>query len=475
LSRFGADRDPSSARTPEAPACVAPADTSTRLEALESLGEAVVVISADGDHGYWNRAARALAVELGLGGIETPRLFEAGAIVAAASPEAPAPPPTETTRLTGSPCDGVAVGRRDGAGELRWLQVTTRPTGGDGPPYGVVSSYRMQPRGWAPAQWIERDPRSSATPAPALALPASDERRALRQARELFSTAFRRAPIGMALIDPNGRWLLVNQALCDLVGYSEPELLELKFHDVTHPDDLSAQLALMQEVLAGRRTGYQLDKRYLHADGHHIWVSISVSLVRDEAGAPLHLVTQVLDITERHQMEERLQHLADHDPLTGLLNRRRFEEELIRQLDRCRRYDEQATLVMVDLDHFKEVNDSLGHAAGDETLQSIAAALLGKIRSSDIIARVGGDEFAAILVGVGADQAATAAAGLAVVVREIDGMPVAVTASVGATVLTGDEQPDTALLNADEALYRVKAGGRDGASVAPYRPAPSVN
>ena len=470
MSRFGAAHG-SDPRTPaDARADLEAIDASGRIDALEALAEAVVVTPADGRGGYRNRSARDLAAELGLDSHES---LEHGALVGATSPSATLPP-TESTRLTGAASTQVPIARRDADGRLRWLEVTTRPTGSDGPPFAVVSSYRLHPRGWAPPQGPERDPEPDATPVTALGAPAGDDRRALRQARELFSTAFRRAPIGMALIDPTGRWLLVNQALCDLVGYSEPELLELKFHDVTHRDDVPTQVALMEEVLAGRRTGYQLDKRYLHADGHLIWVSISVSLVRDESGEPLHLVTQVLDITERHQLEERLQHLADHDPLTGLLNRRRFEEELIRQIDRCRRYGEQATLVTVDLDHFKEVNDSLGHAAGDETLQSIAAALLGKVRSSDVIARVGGDEFAAILVGVGADQAPTAAAGLAGVVRRLDGLPAVVTASAGATVLTGEEHADAALLRADEALYEVKARGRDGASVAPCRPTPSI-
>ena len=474
MKPFGAARGAQPGVGADPRAGVEDIDTSSRIDALEALGEAVVVTPADGRGAYRNRSARELATELGLdAGPDGPASLEQDAIVGASSPTAPLGP-TESTRLTGVPATQVPIGRPGADGRLRWLEVTTRPTGGESPPFAVVSSYRLLPRGWAPPQSPEPESRPDAMPVTALGAPAGDERRALRQARELFSTAFRRAPIGMALIDPTGRWLLVNQALCDLVGYSEPELLALKFHDVTHRDDLPTQLALMEEVLAGRRTGYQLDKRYVHADGHLIWVSISVSLVRDESGEPLHLVTQILDITERHQLEERLQHLADHDPLTGLLNRRRLEEELIRQIDRCGRYGEQATLVTIDLDHFKEVNDSLGHAAGDETLQSIACALLGKVRSSDVIARVGGDEFAAILVGVGADQAPTAVSGLAAVVRELDGLPATVTASVGATVLTGEEHADAALLRADEALYQVKARGRNGATVVPCRSTPSI-
>lgn len=454
-----------------------PAAARVRAGALDRLGEAVVLTRADGRPIYANRAARDLAATLALtpaAGVVDP--FERAAVGVDGAALAPGRQPSEVTRLTGRPCERAQIVVPTADGGRRRLAVTTRRTSDDGPTYDVVASYSLIGDPLAARLALEEAaaPTGAAAEAPGLPRgddqPGADAQRALRQARELFSTAFHHAPIGMALIDPSGRWLLVNQALCDLVGYSETELLERTLHDVTHPDDLPGQLALMRELLAGGRSSYQLDKRYLHADGHVIWASISVSLVRDDTGAPLHLITQIVDITERHHSEQRLQHLADHDPLTGVLNRRRFEEELIRQIDRCRRYDERATLVMVDLDFFKDVNDCHGHAAGDETLQAVAAALLGHVRSSDTLARVGGDEFAALLVGVGADQAAIAAAGLAAVVRELDGTPAPITASVGATILRPDDQANTALLRADAALYRVKSEGRDGASVAPAAP-----
>ena len=449
----------------------------TRLTALDRLGTPVLVIRPDGRTCYANLAARDLAVSLGLGSeAGVGGSPEAAAVDAAGEPIPRGQRPSELTRITGRPCERLPIAVPGSDGVVRRLEVTTRRTTDDGPPYGVVASYSLVAD---PARADVRRHGAGPTAAhPAEAAPDAagrDVLRDLRRARELFSTAFHEAPIGMAMIDPEGRWLLVNQALCDLIGYSEAELLERTLHDVTHPDDLPGQLALMRELLAGRRSSYQLDKRYVHADGHVIWASVSVSVVRDDNGAPLHLVGQVVDISERHASEERLQHLADHDPLTGVLNRRRFEEELIRQLDRCRRYAEQATLVMIDLDLFKGINDSFGHAGGDETLQTVAAALLGHVRSSDILARVGGDEFAALLIGVGDERAGVVAAGLANVVRELDGGPARVTASVGATVLRPGDQAETALLRADEALYRVKRQGRDGSSVAPAPPRTSVN
>ncbi len=445
----------------------------TRLTALDRLGEPVTVTRPDGRISYANLAARDLAVSLGLGtDAGVARSPEDAAVDRYGTSLALDRRPSELTRISGRPCDRLPMSVAGRDGRLRRLEVTTRRTTDDGPPYGVVASYALIADPVDVGLLQEAARPAALRPAETVAAGTeTEDRRALRRARELFSTAFHEAPIGMALIDPEGRWLLINQALCDLIGYSETELLERTLHDVTHPDDLPGQLALMRDLLAGRRSRSQIEKRYVHADGHVIWASVSVSVVRDDGGAPLHLVGQMVDITERHQSEDRLQHLADHDPLTGVLNRRRFEEELIRQLDRCRRYREDATLVMIDLDSFKEVNDCLGHAGGDETLQSVAAALLGHVRSSDVLARVGGDEFAALLIGVGAERAAIAAAGLATVVRELDGAPTRVTASVGATVLRPDDHAELALLRADEALYQVKREGRDGSSVAPAPPA----
>lgn len=462
----------------------------TRLAALERLGQPVVVTRPDGRTGYANRAARDLGVALGMA-LEagTPYSLEAAAVDFDGVPLDRERRPSELTRLTGRPCDRLEIALARPDGSVRRLEVTTRRTTDDGPPYGVVASYAslLDPgavnghrNGAGPG--AERATTRAAGERPAVVSPGedvaesrdSDDQRSLRRARELFATAFHQAPIGMAVIDPAGHWLQVNQALCVLLGHSETELKARTLGDVTHPADLPAHVALIEELLAGRRSTYQLDKRCVHADGHAIWASVTVSLLRDDIGDPLHLVIQIVDITERHQSEQRLQHLADHDPLTGVLNRRRFEEELIRQLDRCRRYDEQATLVMIDLDRFKDVNDSFGQAAGDEALQSIAAALLGHVRSSDVLARVGGDEFAALLVGVGAERAAGAVAGLAAVVRELDGVPAMITASAGATVLGRDDHADGALLRADEALHRVKREGRDGSSVTPGPPPASV-
>ena len=130
---------------------------------------------------------------------------------------------------------------------------------------------------------------------------------ALRQSEDRYRQVQEHAPIGLALVAPDGSWLRVNPALCTLVGYGEDELLARTFQDITHPDDLDADLAYVQQVLAGEITTYQMEKRYMRKDGALVWVLLSVSLVRDEAGQPLYFISQIQDIDARKRAEEALQ------------------------------------------------------------------------------------------------------------------------------------------------------------------------
>jgi PAS domain S-box-containing protein len=128
----------------------------------------------------------------------------------------------------------------------------------------------------------------------------------LRHSEEGFAGAFHYAAIGIALVSPEGRWLKVNSSLCHLLGYSEPELMRLTFQDITHPDDLASSIARTRDLIAGKISTFQVEKRYLHRRGHPVWVALSVSLLRDQAGKPLYFIAQVQDITARKQAEANL-------------------------------------------------------------------------------------------------------------------------------------------------------------------------
>jgi len=149
----------------------------------------------------------------------------------------------------------------------------------------------------------------------------------LHLAEERFRLAFDEAPIGVALVATDGRWLRVNRALGDIVGYPPEEMLRLSFQDITHPDDVAADLVYIRKLLAGEIPSNQVEKRYIHADGHPVWVQLNVSLAHDEAGIPLYFITQVQDITERKQGEAIV---------LGALQRERELTERLRELDRIK-------------------------------------------------------------------------------------------------------------------------------------------
>ncbi|MGB3759661.1 MAG: PAS domain S-box protein [Rivularia sp. (in: cyanobacteria)] len=131
----------------------------------------------------------------------------------------------------------------------------------------------------------------------------------LPDSEELFRLAFNDAAIGMALVATDGRWLKVNRALCEIVGYSETDLLKKTFQEITHPDDLEADLGCVRRMLAGEIRTYQMEKRYFHSSGYVVWILLSVSLVRDKQEQPLYFIAQIQDITPRKQTEARLKSL----------------------------------------------------------------------------------------------------------------------------------------------------------------------
>ena len=223
------------------------------------------------------------------------------------------------------------------------------------------------------------------------------------------------------------------------------------------------------------------DRRIIGMDrpGHErTWLDVSTRpLFRPGETEPYAVVSSCTDVTERQNLEAHLLDLADRDPLTGLWNRRRFEQDVANQLDRCRRYGEHAALVLMDIDGFKHVNDVLGHLAGDELLCALGDALASRVRGSDRAARLGGDEFAVLLLDTGVEhvervaaQLAEALTAAAVAVQE----RLSISISVGTALLgprTGGV--NEALEAADRAMYAAK-GGRGERPATPAAPAPDT-
>ncbi|HYH28469.1 MAG TPA: diguanylate cyclase, partial [Actinomycetota bacterium] len=280
----------------------------------------------------------------------------------------------------------------------------------------------------------------------------------------LFVTAFENAPIGMGLLDLEGRWLQVNRALCDLLGRDATELATCRFSDLTHPEDLPTELEQIDRLLSGEADSYSVEKRYVHSAGHPVWVRLHRSVVRDNDGRPTHFISQVEDITQPKQSQLMLTHMVMHDALTGLPNRTLAVDRLEQALARSRRSPSTVAVLFLDLDRFKVMNDSLGHSGGDRLLVAVGQRLSETVRPSDTVARLGGDEFLIVCEDVG-DQ--DEALGIARRVLEAIARPIKVSdaevvlgTSVGVAVAGGHATPEEMIRDSDAAMYRAKESGR---------------
>jgi diguanylate cyclase (GGDEF)-like protein/PAS domain S-box-containing protein len=272
---------------------------------------------------------------------------------------------------------------------------------------------------------------------------------------------FERTPIGTGLLDAQGRWLLVNRALCDIVGYIEDELLGKPFDSIVHPEDLDSDSEQHQRLLAGEIPAFRAEKRYLDAAGETCSAIVSMSLVRASDGTPLYHSVQLQDVSERRRLEQNLRGLGDHDPLTGLRNRRLFGHDLKLQVARSRRYGEVAGLMLIDLVAFRRVNDRHGEQAGDEALEAVARALTRRLRETDLVARLGADQFAVLLPHIDDEGLVVVAEGLARVVAacgiDVGDDVLHPVASIGFTLIDEHAQSaEQALLAADSAMREAR-------------------
>jgi diguanylate cyclase (GGDEF)-like protein/PAS domain S-box-containing protein len=288
---------------------------------------------------------------------------------------------------------------------------------------------------------------------------------ALADAEERFRGVFERAPIGMAVIDHDGRLTLVNDALSQLTGYRRSRLVGMHIYSVMHPEDFGALVDALGAIRRGEQTLYKAENAFVHAAGHPQWVSLQVTLMRARDRAPAYFLCQLQDVTDRRRHEDKLRELADRDPLTGLLNRRSFTRELNAQAALAGRYGPEGALLMLDLDHFKYVNDTVGHQAGDAVIVHVAELLTSRLRETDASARLGGDEFAVLLRKADTAGAERVADGLLEILREelivTAGLPRVITASIGVAMFEAELSGEDVLVNADLAMYHAKQAGRD--------------
>jgi diguanylate cyclase (GGDEF)-like protein/PAS domain S-box-containing protein len=293
---------------------------------------------------------------------------------------------------------------------------------------------------------------------------ATEAGRVAHETMERFRAAFASGISGMALQSPSGRFLQVNTALCTMLGYTEAELLELNFLDITHPDDRAATIEPLRALLEGEIEIHEIEKRDLHRDGTPVWVQVGVRAVRDAEGDVEYFVVQSNDITARKEYEEKLAHGALHDPLTGLPNRLLFMERLGHSLQRMLRQAEPLAVLFLDLDRFKLVNDTLGHGAGDKVLVEAAARLQSALREADTVARFGGDEFTVLCEGADLEEARAIAARVLEVFEapfEHGGIDFNLSASVGVRIAEDAQAAAEDLVrDADLALYVAKERGR---------------
>ncbi|MGB9989268.1 bifunctional diguanylate cyclase/phosphodiesterase [Massilia sp. SM-13] len=282
----------------------------------------------------------------------------------------------------------------------------------------------------------------------------------------LSATVLQHIADGVMVVDDRGIIVAVNPAFTQITGYSEEEALgkdrsltRSGRHDEGFHDALWEQLVTngywRGEVWSLRKSGEQ----YLE------WLTMTA--VRDQSGMTTHYVGVFSDITKVKESQEKLDHLAHHDPLTALPNRLLFHDRLHHAIQRVTRGNEQLALLFIDLDRFKNVNDTLGHHIGDELLQQVAKALSSKLRDGDTLARLGGDEFIVLLEDVDGQYGASQVAEKLVAMFEqpfmVAGHELFVTCSVGVSLFPADASDLNMLIrNADVAMYQAKARGRNG-------------
>jgi diguanylate cyclase (GGDEF)-like protein/PAS domain S-box-containing protein len=293
--------------------------------------------------------------------------------------------------------------------------------------------------------------------------------RELEQREKRFRTIVEKSWSGVVLLDGDLRFSFAGSSTQHLIGYDDHELLGRKLFDFIHPRDIDAARLVFDDVLAMPNHEAHGELRFRHSNGRWVWLEgFSQNLLHEPTvGA---IVLNYRDVSQRKETEKQLEYRAYYDSLTGLPNRLLFRDRLVNSLAAAKRNRVSVAVMYLDVDHFKLVNDGLGHSFGDRLLADIARRLHTALRASDTISRIGGDEFSILLPEV---TSAEAVAGVARKVLDsltqpfrVHGHELFVTASIGISCYPSDgDDAETLLKCADAAMYRAKELGRNQAQL----------
>ena len=288
-------------------------------------------------------------------------------------------------------------------------------------------------------------------------------RETIRKGERRFRTMFEEAPMGIALIDSaSGEFKDINARYAQIAGRSFEEVMQGGWADFVHPDDAGA----LRDLTAGGANGLKTTARLVRPDGSVVWIDMSLAAIETESQVHPHHLCMIEDVTEKKKSEALIWQQANFDTLTQLPNRRMFHDRVEFEIAKSRRDGLRTAILFIDLDHFKEVNDTLGHHQGDVLLVEASERIRACVRATDTVARLGGDEFTVILPGL--DESACSDV---IAQKILDAMqaPFAlgqeqafVSASIGITLFPDDgDDVDSLLKHADQAMYAAKGAGRN--------------
>jgi diguanylate cyclase (GGDEF)-like protein/PAS domain S-box-containing protein len=301
----------------------------------------------------------------------------------------------------------------------------------------------------------------------------------LRRTQELHDLVLDNSQDLITLVDLEGTYLYVSPSYERILGYAPEDLIGRSRLEAIHPEDVEAASAAIAETIASG-TVFVSELRVRHKGGHWVLLEGTAKVINDPEGRPRMILASSRDVTDRRRAEQQIAFMAFHDKLTGLANRAKFEELMEMALARARRHELAVAVLYLDLDNFKLVNDSLGHAAGDDVLREVAARLISLSRETDVVARLGGDEFLVLLSdlrrsidgppGTTTDAAVLIAESVASRIHDslrdpfvLSDTEFYVSASVGVSIFPLDAEDGRSLLkNADAAMYHSKKSGPGG-------------